>query len=333
MATTWQFVGIGDDTADIQAQDGTGAILSGFRYNGDYNEPAVLQAYLPTSNMFMLTSLANKDYDVIGDGSYTLNAASIVQCSDNQTHNEYSISGFILNSKFHTWIAAPGDGTSSLYPSADDGVGYEWISGDAGSVSDADGGGYRWKVGNNNGNANSYQGKYEYYDGNSNLIWTLFQKSETSGHALGGALAEVNFLYHDGSGTFGGSMIGANVDGNKQVTLGGLNNGDLEDWTIGVNQTPVLRQGSVIDESTTTIDVMTDGAWYAIVGQPTIDDITFNGGTAPDGSLIRIYNDTGSDITFTAGSAIKCPFGTNYALAATRYLELFKVGGSWILKP
>ena len=333
MATSWQFVGVEDETADIQAQDSTGAVLAGIRYNGDFNQPAVLQAYLPESNMFMLTSLANRDYDVIGDGSYALNAAALLQCSDNQIHNEYSLSGFILSNKFHTWLAAPGDGTSNLYPNDDDGVGFEWIAGDAGSVSDPDGGGYRWKVGNNNGNADSFQGKYEYLDGNNNVIWTLFQKVYDGGHALGGAVEEINILYHNGSGTFGGSMFGVNVDGNKIVSLGGQNNGDLEDFAIGVNQLPIVRINTTIDESTTTIDAMMDGGLLVISSQSTVEDITFNGGPAADGSLLRVYNDTGSIVTFTAGSAIKCPFGVNYDLAAASWLELLKFGGAWVLKP
>ena len=307
-------------------------IRGGFFYDEVASSPATIKQTFPESNLWILTTLDNKDYDFLGDGSYFSSAPNFVFTSQNQVHNQMALIG-MNGATFYTF-GAPGDGTGNLYPSSNAGVGLFDIAGDGGSDgTGGQGGKVKRKVGNTSQPTTAYQGAYEDYDGNNNLIWTLFQKDFQVGHSLGAALAEMNYLYHDGTGTFGGSMFSTNVDGNKTISLGGLNAGDLADWTIGVNQTPVLRACTAIDESTSTIDIMTDGAYYSITGQSTVVDITFNGGNAPDGSLLRIYNDTGANVTFTHGSGMQCPFGGDYTLSAARYLELFRIGGSWIVKP
>lgn len=333
MGTSWNFINTNENTSDIQVYDGTGATLAGIRYNGDFNQPAVLQTYLPTSNINMLTTLAQKDFDIMGDGTFTLNAASSLMCSDSLKHNEYSLEGFLFSPKIQTWSGSPGDGTNNLYPSDENGVGMEWFAGDAGSIDAATGGGFKWKVGNKNGNVGSKEGVFDWANGNNLSIMTLFQLDETEGHQLGGAFHAVNFFYHDGSGVYGLSFFAANAANDKAIRIGGENSLDFTDWIIQINQTPVLKDGTIIDETTTTIDLATDGVIYKITSQTTIENITFNGGTPPEGASIKVVNNTGSAIAVENSADIFCPFNTDYSIGNSEMVEFIYCLSVWYLRP
>lgn len=318
MATTWQFVGVGDETADIQLQDSTGASLATIRYDGDYNEPAALLFGIPESNWLHLMSQAqiNANFDLFDEGTYLSSAPSLVYNSGSTSkHNEFLISGF-SSAKTFQLIGSSGDlpdGTAS----SDNGVGLYFAPGDAGSSGTADGGNILFRMANNNGNAGSEWGyfgvvtpNFDEAIGVSQYGINITAFTDTTAYKpiqIGNGDANLLFDFYD-------DQDAQTILMRKNIRDGGWQSPNAVSVTSTTLTIPILNGNYVTlsDGGSLTINTITTTGWYY-------------------GGFV-IIDSNGEDWTFGTTGNILTEGGVNMSLYSGELAIAIYNGFSWQIK-